>query len=155
MKVVGRGRVVEDNPRLGPWRNAVTRVARSAWRGCQPLDGPVAVQLAFVLPLPASAPKSWASRPRWATPYRRGTGDVDKLSRAVLDALTRARVWADDAQVTRLGAVKVFGAAPGVRVVVGRGPSQAAVAKVIDALTAVDPATGERAPKWMFPSGEW
>jgi crossover junction endodeoxyribonuclease RusA len=122
LKVVGRGRVVDDSPRLRPWRNAVETLARSGWRGRAPLAGPVALELAFTLALPKSAPKSWRARPRWATPHRRGTGDVDKLARAVLDALGAAGVYADDAQVTRLAAGKAFGAAPGVRVRVWPGP---------------------------------
>ena len=57
------------------------------------------VRLAFSLPRPASLPKKVqdaVKRP-----------DVDKLTRAVLDALTGI-LWADDAQITRLEAAKVY-----------------------------------------------
>ena len=36
------------------------------------------------------------------------TPDVDKLCRAVLDALTDAGVWVDDSQVVDLGATKIY-----------------------------------------------
>lgn len=75
------------------WRNLVTFHAVAALRG-QPLHGPVQVTGTFTMPRPASrADDHWHdTRP-----------DVDKLSRAVLDALTDALVFVDDGRVARLG----------------------------------------------------
>lgn len=97
--VGGRAVLVEKaRDRLKPWREAVRSTALDhlgdAW---QPYPGPVYLQLVFALPKPASAPKS---RRTW--PIGARSGDVDKLTRAVMDALTDAGVWRDDAQVVRL-----------------------------------------------------
>ncbi|HZU17937.1 MAG TPA: RusA family crossover junction endodeoxyribonuclease, partial [Candidatus Dormibacteraeota bacterium] len=74
----GRLHVIADNPRLQPWRDAVTWHARQALDGRPPLEGAVAVELAFTFPRPRghygrrglrpSAPASHAVRP-----------DLDKL----------------------------------------------------------------------------
>jgi Holliday junction resolvase RusA-like endonuclease len=64
------------------------------------LDGPVTVALHFVLPRPASA------SPRRPTPPATARPDLDKLVRAVLDAITSAGIWADDAGVTAIFATK-------------------------------------------------
>jgi Holliday junction resolvase RusA-like endonuclease len=57
------------------------------------VDGPVEIEVRFRLPRPKSRPEDvWhAVRP-----------DVDKLVRAVLDALSSARLWRDDSQVAYL-----------------------------------------------------
>lgn len=90
--------VDDDKASLKPWREAVRSTALEhlgdAW---QPYPGPVHVQLVFALPKPASAPKT---RRTW--PIGARSGDVDKLARACLDALTDAGCWRDDAQVVRL-----------------------------------------------------
>jgi Holliday junction resolvase RusA-like endonuclease len=112
----GRLHVIADNPRLQPWRDAVTWHARQALDGRPPLEGAVAVELAFTFPRPRghygrrglrpSAPASHAVRP-----------DLDKLCRAVLDALVGAGMVRDDAQVAELHATKRYGERPGLIVV--------------------------------------
>jgi crossover junction endodeoxyribonuclease RusA len=110
--------IVESNrDTLAPWRAAVTRTAAAVHTGGV-LRGPVEVRLAFRLPLPVSAPKSWATRGDWRWPAHRP--DLDKLIRAVLDALT-GPVLADDGQVVRLSAGKTWGD-PGVTVEVWSVP---------------------------------
>lgn len=61
---------------------------------------PVRVRLRFALPRPKSLP-------RQASLLHAKRPDVDKLARAVLDALTGI-IWNDDAQVTSLHASKVY-----------------------------------------------
>jgi len=91
---------------LRPWREAVkwaTLAALPTTTRARPLDGPVAVQVTFSLPKPASAPRR---RRTW--PIKRRSGDLDKLLRGVLDALTDAGVWVDDAQVVEVIARKTY-----------------------------------------------
>ncbi len=86
------------------WRRLVADVAQryappEIWRG------PIRIDLHFGLPKPKSAPKR-----RRVWPDRRP--DLDKLTRAVLDALTHI-VFSDDSQIVELSASKDYGP-PGV-----------------------------------------
>lgn len=102
---------------LEAWRDAIATEARqaalnAAIAGAEwPITGPVLVTLAFGLQRPTSAPKR---RRTW--PIAARSGDVDKLARACLDALTGVLV-ADDAQVVGLAVTKDYGR-PGVFVAV-------------------------------------
>lgn len=90
---VGGGVMVESSKRVTPWRSDV-RSALLDERG-QPkayFDDAVAVHLTFVMPRPVSAPKR-------RTPPAVKKPDLDKLTRAVFDAIGSAGVWRDDAQV--------------------------------------------------------
>lgn len=101
-KVRTRWSVRDDNAeRLRPWREAVKQAALDVVAGAARLEGPVSVEVVFTFDPPKSAPKS-----RRCWPITRSSGDVDKLVRAVFDALTDAGVWRDDSQVVRLAAEK-------------------------------------------------
>lgn len=112
---VQRGRkivLIEDNPRLKPWRHQVVTAALARIRlvGWRMVDGPVRVEVDFYLPRPPAAARRW--RPHVKP-------DVDKLARAVLDALSIAGVVADDARVVSLRVEKWYAARTvGARVVV-------------------------------------
>lgn len=108
---VGHGVMVEANKALPSWRDSVVTAARAV-APAEPLAGPVRVVLDFRFLPVASAPY----RTRHVS-----APDVDKLARAVLDALTIARVVVDDARVWDLHANKRYcepSEAPGVGVVV-------------------------------------
>lgn len=110
----GHAQLVETGgDRLRLWRHVLATTARDAAPG-QLLDGPVQVHLWFRLPKPASAPKR---KRTW--PVKARSGDVDKLARAALDAMTGI-IFGDDAQVVRLVVEKDWadGRGPGVEVVV-------------------------------------
>lgn len=95
---------------LATWRRLVADVAQNhAPR--EPWEGPVEIELDFGLPKPKSAPKR-----KRVWPDKRP--DLDKLTRAVLDALTYV-VYADDSQVVRIHASKDYGP-PGVVVEIRR-----------------------------------
>ncbi len=92
--------VTADNAKTKPWRQAIVDAARAWLNGCAPLDGPAKLTVRFYLPRPKSAPK------RVTEPAKRP--DLDKLLRAVCDALTAAGVWRDDDQVVTIAATKAF-----------------------------------------------
>jgi Holliday junction resolvase RusA-like endonuclease len=111
----GRANLVEvAGAALKDWRTSVTVRAAEAAREVDwyVLEGPVAVEVLFRLPRPKSRPLDvWhAVRP-----------DVDKLARAVLDAVSSARLWVDDCQVADLRAWKRYATAeqpPGASIAV-------------------------------------
>lgn len=116
-----RAVIVDDNKKpLKDWRTDVVlgcqREVEAATDVSWPLTGPIAVRLIFAMPKPA--------RPKW--PWPAVKPDIDKLERAVLDAMTDAGVWVDDAQVVDLHAVKQYPGpdigqhVPGVRITVHR-----------------------------------
>lgn len=116
-----RAVVVDDNKKpLKDWRTDVVlacqRAVEAAADVVWPLPGPLDVRLVFAMPRPA--------RPKW--PWPAVKPDIDKLERAVLDAMTDAGVWNDDAQVVHLDTWKAYPSAdlgqhvPGVRITVHR-----------------------------------
>lgn len=90
------GHMYEANKRLKPWRETLVHHAARAYHG-EPIDAPVRVTAVFYSPKP---------RTTRFKHYPAGKPDVDKLSRAVLDGLTIARVIRDDARVVELVARK-------------------------------------------------
>lgn len=115
--VKGRAVVTErGRSALGPWRSAIAAAAAAELD--EALVGPIAVALVFTLPRPKSHYRTGAraGELREAAPrYVETRPDVDKLTRAVLDALSGV-AFRDDGQVAELVARKVFGAQPGVLV---------------------------------------
>jgi Holliday junction resolvase RusA-like endonuclease len=109
---VGRGIMIESSKAVRPWRDSVAYAAIDA---AQHTDwtppGAARVSLWFFFSRPRShyrtgrhsdqlrpsAPAAHTSRP-----------DVDKLSRAVLDALTTSGVIRDDSTVAVLNATKAY-----------------------------------------------
>lgn len=111
--------VVESSKRVGPWRKRIAaagEVAMYRYRA-KPFAGAVRVHLRFVLPRPKATP---AVTP----PAIKKNGDIDKLARAVLDALT-GPVLVDDCLVVELRCLKRIaekGEEPRVIVTVARFP---------------------------------
>ncbi len=96
--VNGHAVMVESSKGLKPWAEAV-KWAALEHGGHQ--TGPVNVQLMFTMPKPKSAPKR-----RRTFPDKKP--DLDKLVRAVFDALVAVGTIEDDARVISLRAYKVF-----------------------------------------------
>jgi Holliday junction resolvase RusA-like endonuclease len=87
-----RGRLVEQSAGLKAWRDQIIIAAKTAMRKERrkwPYEGPVAALMVFWLP------NSPVARP-----------DLDKLVRAVGDALTSAGAIRDDSQIVALMARK-------------------------------------------------
>jgi len=104
----GQAVVVADNPALYSFRAAVAALAQAARRGAgiaEPLAGPARLTVCFRLARPKRSPR--------ALPCVRP--DLDKLVRAVLDALSGV-LYRDDGQVVELIASKSYAAAPGTRI---------------------------------------
>jgi Holliday junction resolvase RusA-like endonuclease len=103
--------VVDDAKGSRPWKQQVAGAAAAAKPDDELLAGPLVVELVFVL----ARPKGHYGTGRNATTVRAGAParpitkpDVDKLSRAVMDACTGV-VWRDDAQVVDKRARKAYG----------------------------------------------
>ena len=95
------GRAVHSNQKyLHPWRKKIS--AECADR-VSVMSGPVDMDMRFVLAKPRTVKRD--------QPIVRP--DLDKLVRAVLDALTGV-AYEDDSQVVRLSAAKQYGPRPGV-----------------------------------------
>ena len=108
--VHGKPIITSSAKGLSTWRRLVADVAQN-YAPKEPWEGPVGIELHFGLPKPKSAPKR-----KRVWPDKRP--DLDKLTRAVLDALTYV-VFADDSQVIEIQASKDYGA-PGVVVEIRR-----------------------------------
>jgi crossover junction endodeoxyribonuclease RusA len=122
---VGHGILVDSSPDLKAWRKLV---AWRAWEAAKAVDyqahtGPHAVELRFVVPAPKRDLPRLGRLDRAAWHVRRP--DLDKLTRAVFDALVEAAVLVDDGLVSELVARKVLSGTvadpePGVWVMVRR-----------------------------------
>lgn len=102
---VGNGILVEQSKAVAPWRTSVAWHASQAMHAAQdmpaPLTGALVVELEFVMPRPTSAPKR-------STPHAVKRPDIDKMQRAIFDALTGI-CWLDDSQVIGVSASKRLG----------------------------------------------
>jgi Holliday junction resolvase RusA-like endonuclease len=115
--------------KLKPWRKTVRAQAEDVTRHHDTLTGPVRVWVRFTFTRPASHYRTGrnAHLVRDTAPLYPGVkhGDIDKLVRAIFDALTDAGVWSDDTQVVDVRARKFYAGEdelaldkPGVDVVV-------------------------------------
>ena len=105
---------MQANPKLAPWRRAVADAARRAARQSYASNGgAVLVELEFHLKAPQRLFRltDVAVEPHLKKP------DVDKLARAILDALTGV-LYADDSQVVSLTVGKAYSRDPRVEVAV-------------------------------------
>lgn len=116
---VGGGRYVEDSKYVKPWRDTIHRACEDQGIGDLHLAGPLRVSLIFSLPRPkAHLRANGALRPDAPT-YPTGKPDIDKLARAVHDALaTDAHVIADDSHIVKSRLEKRYGTVPGVLIVI-------------------------------------
>jgi crossover junction endodeoxyribonuclease RusA len=106
LRHVGGGRLREELKGSEPWRKAVAAAAVEAMRFEEdsfPITKPQAVAVNIYLEF--RRPKS---TPAERAPVTRSTGDIDKLCRNILDALTDAGVVEDDSQVILLEARKDY-----------------------------------------------
>lgn len=109
----GKGQMVESSKKLKPWRDRVTVVAKTRVLD-EPMDGHLRLIVNFYLPAPLKS--KFGSRPA-------GTPDLDKLVRAVGDALTASKLIKDDARIVSLIAHKHWTLdTPGAEITIERLP---------------------------------
>lgn len=114
---VGHGILIESSRNVKPFREAIARqttqmIERNAW---ETMTDPVRVSLTFTLPRPAGHYKR-VTKDRVssrvlkddAPVYPAKRPDLDKLTRAVLDALTTCGAYGDDGLVVALEAEKTY-----------------------------------------------
>lgn len=115
LRSVGRGRFISDNPKLKGWRTKVNQVFNFTHRG-KTIEGAVELRAVYVMP----RPKSHYGTGRNAHRIREACldlphtarNDVDKLTRAICDALSTTKdqvgAYTDDAYVVRIHAEKRY-----------------------------------------------
>jgi crossover junction endodeoxyribonuclease RusA len=109
-KHTGRAQGRETAKGLPAWRSDVRWTALANMNGAPGITGPVAVAISFFFQRPRKhygTGKKAAVLRADAPKYHTTTPDVDKLSRAALDALTSV-CFADDSCVARLFAEKRY-----------------------------------------------
>ena len=95
---LGNGRMKESSQYLKAWRGLVSARASIAWKRTPPLDQPVHLEVVFVMPDRTTKPSPGA----WHTV----TPDLDKLLRAIGDALTAGGILRDDSRISAITATK-------------------------------------------------
>jgi crossover junction endodeoxyribonuclease RusA len=105
---LGNGVMVESSKHVKPWRQDIRAIALDHKPPSWHHDLPVTVAITFRYQRPASHHRTNGTLKPSAPQYLiTRKGDIDKLSRAVLDALTGI-LFLDDAQVVSLTATKRF-----------------------------------------------
>jgi len=95
----GKVVLVESQKQLPAWREQMTRMLQlKMLENETSFTTAVNVALTFWLPRPKSVKRQYAT----------GTYDIDKLTRAVLDSITKAGVWRDDSDVVDLTVRKTY-----------------------------------------------
>ncbi len=111
--VKGRAVIRDANAKaLHVWRLDVTAAAIDQARYTEPLTGPVRAWLRFTFTRPPShygtGRNAHILKPSAPAYPGHGCGDLDKLQRAIFDALTAARVYGDDTQIVDVRARKFY-----------------------------------------------
>jgi Holliday junction resolvase RusA-like endonuclease len=87
------------------WKELIAEAASEQIAKVGAMEGALSVELDFMFPAPTR---------RAEGTWRVKKPDLDNLTKAVMDALTDAGAWQDDAQVAELRARKRFGSGSGV-----------------------------------------
>lgn len=107
LKAFVRGKraiITSANKHTMPWRATVRQQLIDAGHGRELLDSPVRIVMEFYMPRPKGHYGKKGLRMS-APPYPTVKPDLDKLERAVLDALTGVVLW-DDARVVEIHSKK-------------------------------------------------
>jgi crossover junction endodeoxyribonuclease RusA len=123
--------LTHSNPALIAWRMKVTgylidAVQNSPMIHHVPMLGAIGARITFRMPRPQQhywpVNRNHTGEVREDAPKYPMTSDLDKLLRAILDAVTDAQVWKDDGQVVNVSTMKLYADdqhPAGVTIVVG------------------------------------
>lgn len=100
---------------LKTWRQDVIGAAAAVRNGAAPLDVALSLRVAFYLKRPQAHYGAHGVKPN-APRYSKSAPDLDKLLRALLDAITISGLWQDDGRVAKIAAVKGYSDEPGCEV---------------------------------------
>lgn len=114
MRVGRNGQIFSSNPRLKAWAQQAALAVAEQRAGAELEAGPVSLVCEFRFARPASHFTKTGNLRKQA-PQAPGRPDLDKLVRALLDALTGV-AFKDDSQVVDLDAAKRYSDPPGVLV---------------------------------------
>lgn len=107
-----RGRGIEANKNLAPWRADAIHAIQQQFDGREVITGPIRVQAICRYVRPKSHYRTGrnAHLVRENAPYWKASApDLDKLQRAIGDALTQSGAIVDDSQIVAWDASKVWG----------------------------------------------
>ena len=91
-------------PKQAAYKAEITLRARRAMAGLAPFDGPLALRVRVVYPVPAS----WSKAQRATAKWKVSKPDLDNLVKGVADALNGI-VYRDDAQIAETVMQKCYG----------------------------------------------
>lgn len=103
----GKVAFLASSPGLKTYRAGLAWVVQGGRRGVE-LDEPVGVSIRWEFPRPARPDRKSFDPAGRAWPATRSTGDGDKLTRAVFDALTLGHAIADDSLVVGHDALMTY-----------------------------------------------
>lgn len=89
-----------------PYKSCVRLCCKEAMKGTPMIEGPIKVELLFVMPRPKGL--IWKNKPMRRLEHIK-TPDLDNLEKAVLDSLKQV-AWRDDSQVCRVVKEKIVAA---------------------------------------------
>lgn len=105
---IGVATFSDNEKTLRPWMDAAGWAATQASKGQKAAPGvPVEVEVTFRLPRPKSHFNAKGELKTSAPHYSTKKPDIDKLQRALLDAM-KGVLWHDDAQVAIIRAYKTY-----------------------------------------------
>lgn len=127
----GKIAMVESSQHVKTWRDDIRGAIIYRLPAAAPFTCPVDVTLLFVMPRPKGHHRTGRNAHilrDTAPTHPIGKPDIDKLARAVLDAIGSAGLWVDDSQVVDLNAIKRYEGAqlgrPGVVISVSPRPER-------------------------------
>lgn len=115
-KVAGHARLFTPGKTVA-YEGLIALAAKQAMAGRPPIEGPVAVRLRAVFPVPASWSKKRRAEALGGLIRPTGKPDADNIAKALGDGCNGV-VWVDDSAIVDVSASKVYGERPGLYVVV-------------------------------------